>query len=165
MELDTSDGYDDFDGSGIIAMTIIPLSSEERTAGEGQNAEEREDRDGDEEVKEIFKSLSACADLHPDPVSGSEDGMEIEGDGGGEPYISMRESGIDGLPPPIPGSGGWITAENVGNFFDEEGNFRGRALGQGAGNVRERDGEGDVDDGGDGEGLGPDEEVKRRRVE
>lgn len=25
----------------------------------------------------------------------------------------------------MPGSGGWITAENVGEFFDEEGNWRG----------------------------------------
>lgn len=75
--------------------------------------------------------------------------------------------GVDGLPPPMPGSGGWITAENMGEFFDEEGNWRGGELGAGAGVVRER-GEGE----GEGEGEGPgvdgeeeEEEAKRRRVE
>lgn len=29
----------------------------------------------------------------------------------------------------MPGSGGWITAENVEQFFDEEGNWRGRGEG------------------------------------
>ncbi len=78
-----------------------------------------------------------------------EPGMEGEAlviNGGG--------AGAGGLPPPMPGSGGWITAENVGEFFDEDGNWKGSegggeegGLGEGAGRVRERDeeepGEGD----------------------
>ena len=49
----------------------------------------------------------------------------------------------------MPGSGGWITAENVGDFFDEEGNYRaGESLGEGAGRVRGREEEDDEDEGG-----------------
>lgn len=80
------------------------------------------------------------------------------------------------MPPPMPGSGGWITAENVGEFFDEEGNWRGGeewtesevvgvpggGLGAGAGNVRGRE-----EGGGGGGGGGVDEgdETKWRRTE
>jgi len=41
----------------------------------------------------------------------------------------------------MPGSGGWITAENVSEYFDEEGNWRGarEGLGEGAGSVRRRE--------------------------
>lgn len=67
----------------------------------------------------------------------------------------------------MPGSGGWITAENVGDFFDEEGNWRGgeeftanevlgvpgAGLGEGAGSVRGRE---------EGEGL--EDETKWRRT-
>jgi len=77
-----------------------------------------------------------------------------------------------GLPPPFPGSGGWITAENVTEFFDEGGNWIGggqeevEPLGEGAGRVRGRDeveGEDEVQvngHSGDGE-----EDHKRPRVE
>jgi nucleotide-sensitive chloride channel 1A len=72
-----------------------------------------------------------------------------------------------GLPPPFPGSGGWITAENVGEYFDADGNWIGggegeevEPLGDGAGRVRGRD---EVD----GEEVqnstnGDDEEAKKR---
>ncbi len=81
----------------------------------------------------------------------------------------------DGLPPPFPGSGGWITAENVGEYFDEEGNWIGgggeeELLGEGAGRVRGRD-EVDGDNEGDeastrvnGHGKEGPEEHKRPRV-
>ncbi len=82
----------------------------------------------------------------------------------------MGEGGASGLPPPTPGSGGWITAENVGEFFDDEGNPREGAfprLGPGAGVVRGREdggeegGDGDAGGGGDA-GVG--EESKWRRT-
>ena len=55
----------------------------------------------------------------------------------------------------MPGSGGWITAENMDQYFDEEGNWiggdddedeknKGEPLGPGAGTVRTRE-EGDED--------------------
>jgi nucleotide-sensitive chloride channel 1A len=45
----------------------------------------------------------------------------------------------------MPGSGGWITAENMSEYFDEVGNWRGSKegedehLGPGAGTVRSRE--------------------------
>ena len=77
-----------------------------------------------------------------------------------------------GLPPPMPGSGGWITAENVGQFFDEEGNWRGRSegvdvegteagLGTGAGSVRTRE----ENEGEEVKVDGVEEETKWRRTE
>jgi nucleotide-sensitive chloride channel 1A len=73
-------------------------------------------------VKEIFSAMNTCADLHPDP---DEDGGEGEED--------MT----------APGATGWITAENMDDFMDEDGNFKGvvygEDLGPGAGTVRQRD--------------------------
>jgi len=58
----------------------------------------------------------------------------------------MPGSSSGGLPAPLPGSGGWITAENISEYFDGEGNWiggeqerEGEALGPGAGRVRLRD--------------------------
>lgn len=69
----------------------------------------------------------------------------------------------------MPGSGGWITAENVGDFFDEEGNFRaGESLGEGAGRVRGREDDEDNDrgvEGANGNGENHEtEETKWRRT-
>lgn len=67
-------------------------------------------------------------------------------------------SGIDGLPPAFPGSGGWITAENLHEHFDGEGNWLPGREPQG----QSRAGEGIITNGHDGEegeeeggGLGP----------
>ncbi|KAI4114769.1 MAG: hypothetical protein LQ345_004513 [Seirophora villosa] len=92
-------------------------------------------------ITQLFSALSACADLHPDPASPSD--IDISDDHNPD-YLPRRNADdtdalytqIDGLPPPMPGSGGWITAENVGEFFDGDGNFRGAGpLGQGAGSI------------------------------
>lgn len=70
----------------------------------------------------------------------------------------------------MPGSSGWITAENVHEYFDEEGNWIGDdeggggvsgELGDGAGTVHGR-GE---DDGVNGDGSLQESESKRPRVE
>jgi chloride channel, nucleotide-sensitive, 1A len=67
-------------------------------------------------VKAIFKAISACSDLHPDP-----------------------DMSDDGEMPEL-GTGGWITAENMHEFIDEDGNFiGGQAMGPGAGTVRPRE--------------------------
>lgn len=90
----------------------------------------------------------------------------FEGDGNTEaPYTTLNGTAT-ALPPPMPGSGGWITAENVGELFDEEGNWRGggEALGEGAGSVRRREEEDDGVDG-DGDPGGEAEETKWRRTD
>ncbi|KAF2663785.1 hypothetical protein BT63DRAFT_483958 [Microthyrium microscopicum] len=68
-------------------------------------------------VKALFEALSTCADLHPDP----------------------EEQGSDAEQEPEPGAGGWITAENMNDFMDADGNFVGiGTLGAGAGAVHAR---------------------------
>jgi chloride channel, nucleotide-sensitive, 1A len=72
-------------------------------------------------------------------------------------------------PPPFPGSGGWITAENVGEYFDAEGNWirdapeNGQILGEGAGRVRTRE---EMDgDGVNGHGGQDSDDTKRPRTD
>lgn len=116
------------------------------------------------EIQKLFEAVSNCSNLHPDPAAEDDDeGDAYMGEGGdsrirfegsmGEGFegISglpgvLRGASDGGLPPPFPGSGGWITAENVSEYFDEEGNWIGNgggeeseSLGEGAGRVRARD--------------------------
>jgi nucleotide-sensitive chloride channel 1A len=89
-------------------------------------------------IEGIFNAMNICADFHPDPDDSEEEDEEDE---------------------TAPGATGWITAENMGEYLDENGNFRGQVwgretveLGPGAGTVRprEEDGEGQADvNGGD----------------
>jgi len=72
-------------------------------------------------IQEIFGAMNTCADLHPDS------GLDDDGD---EDLTA-------------PGASGWITADNMDEYMDEEGNFRGtiiggEELGPGAGSVRQR---------------------------
>ncbi|KAI9765499.1 MAG: hypothetical protein M1840_007325 [Geoglossum simile] len=99
-----------------------------------------------EPITVLFAALSTCSNLHPDPTpssptsSNDEDPVLFEGSVG---YESLRPG--EDLPPPFPGSGGWITAENVGEYFDEEGGLKKR---------RERGEENDGGEEGDEEGEG-----------
>merc|ERR1711939_200100 len=119
----------------------------------------------------LFNALSNCSNLHPDPVEDEEED--------GAQGSRLIQSGLaiplggegSGLPPPMPGSGGWITAENMHEFVDEDGNWiedageeaAGEApLGPGAGTVRSRD---DGEDGGGGDNTAADgEDAKWQRT-
>ena len=83
-------------------------------------------------ISELFAALNTCADLHPDPDDSDDDGEDLLDDS-------------------APGASGWITAENMDEYMDENGNFSGMVigdeLGPGAGTVRTRD---DGDEGADG---------------
>ncbi|KAL1593783.1 hypothetical protein SLS60_010515 [Paraconiothyrium brasiliense] len=75
-------------------------------------------------IQEIFGAMNTCADLHPDADEGEE----------GDPDLTA------------PGATGWITADNMDEFLDENGNFVGTVmggedLGPGAGTVRPRESE------------------------
>jgi nucleotide-sensitive chloride channel 1A len=81
-------------------------------------------------IKDIYAAMNTCADLHPDPNSSEAEDEE------GEEDLSA------------PGATGWITAENMDEYLDEDGNFRGgitimggaaESLGPGAGTVRGRE--------------------------
>jgi chloride channel, nucleotide-sensitive, 1A len=89
-------------------------------------------------TQKLFNAVSACANLHPDPVGSS---SEVDGEEDDLDVPVYDYEVVNGLPPPIPGSSGWITADNMDQFFDEDGNWRAGGLGPGAGLVRERDNE------------------------
>ena len=80
-------------------------------------------------IKEIYEAMNKCADLHPDP----------------------NDSDVDEeLDETAPGASGWITAENMDQFTDADGNFAipvyGEELGPGAGTVRAREEDGDEEE-------------------
>ncbi|KAI4086806.1 MAG: hypothetical protein LQ339_008989 [Xanthoria mediterranea] len=180
LQLLTSSGpqFDDHDPEGTISITIVPQNSN----ANGHNNESpaptpvttfpilSEAEPHLNAVEKLFSALSACADLHPDHDANSD--FDIDDDD--DDNAPHEDSGalytqIEGLPPPMPGSGGWITAENVGDFFDEEGNFRaGESLGEGAGRVRGREDDEDNDrgvEGANGNGENHEtEETKWRRT-
>ncbi|KAF4763675.1 hypothetical protein N7455_010896 [Penicillium solitum] len=111
----------------------------------------------DTPTQQLYNAVSACSNLHPDPVEqGDEDDDED-----GPKFISAGEHegvfqlGNGDLPPPVDGSSGWITAENMDQFFDADGNWIAAGeppsfpLGPGAGTVRAREGENGVEENGD----------------
>ena len=180
--------FDDHDPASTISITIVPAAGTGIGTGDAQDVRGGGALEVESPARRLYAALSACADLHPDAVGGSDgDGDEgeggvFEGDGdvGGGDFLSDGGGG-EGLPPPMAGSGGWITAENVGEFFDGEGNWRGNGglgqevgvggggggLGEGAGVVRTRE---EDDDGEEveGDGEGEDDgtgETKWRRTE
>ena len=170
---DSASGFDDHDPDGTISLTITPqaasqppvqpdtsvttntqetlsngVSSYSATIQSGTSAE-----DGiKDELTLVFEALSACANLHPDlAIPGEPAESDEEGDDEGvdeDPAFIPR--GNTGLPLPMPCSGGWITADNVGQFFDQEGNWTCRQ-GDAAviGRVRRRS----EDEGAEGQGL------------
>ncbi|GFF45362.1 hypothetical protein IFM58399_07527 [Aspergillus lentulus] len=155
-----------------ITLTIVPPTGAEyaggaTTAPTGEDAmEDQAEKPEETPVQMMYAAVSACSNLHPDPMEEEDE----EGDGEGD---SLMQSGFvtmgsadGGLPPPMDGSSGWITAENMHEYFDEEGNWIGGGeepslpLGPGAGTVRQREGEGA--EGGDRQG---EDETKWRRTD
>ncbi|PGH19691.1 hypothetical protein AJ80_03846 [Polytolypa hystricis UAMH7299] len=148
-----------------ICLTIVPPSPHpaEEAEAQAQPAEgEEEEKPAQTPTQDLFAALSACSNLHPDPTA-AQDG-EAEANDNNNPTTSagglgdslLYQNGLiipgnntGGLPPALPGSGGWITAENMHEYFDEEGNWKGEgegeggSLGPGAGSVREREEEGE----------------------
>lgn len=158
-----------------ISVTILPTASNPPAttapASIDDDVVESEDQPEQTPAQVLFTALSNCSNLHPDPVNDEDD---EDGEGGG--YSRLMQAGLaipgtsDGtMPPPMPGSGGWITAENMHEFIDEDGNWieqdedmeeegngdEGAALGPGAGTVRSH-----PDDHGDG----VEDETKWRRT-
>lgn len=134
MQLEFSDGGDGDDDFNAVDLTIIP-------AGETNN----------EAALQLYEAVTNCSNLHPDPNADDEedddDRIVLEGSAEHETlegFNGVMRGAIDGsLPPPMPGSGGWITADNVHEYFDEDGNWVGQGaeeeLGDGAGRIRGRD--------------------------
>ncbi|KAL4974341.1 regulator of volume decrease after cellular swelling-domain-containing protein [Aspergillus desertorum] len=142
-----------------LTVTIVPPTPVSTPEGE------------ETEIQKLYNSVSACANLHPDPVE------EEEQDGGAfASGLVFSGAGEGGLPPPVNGSSGWITADNMHEFFDEEGNWigegdgpsfpgMGSGLGPGAGTVRGREEEGDEQGDAHGHPDADGDETKWRRTD
>ena len=110
----------EYDDDDLVELTLVPAGGDAETA------------------KAVFKGLSDCASLHPDPDMSDEDGdgegILWEDDGGEEPRLEGFPKGL---------GDGWITAENIGEwegrFEDAEVPADGVILGPGAGTVRGRE--------------------------
>ncbi|KAL4805974.1 regulator of volume decrease after cellular swelling-domain-containing protein [Aspergillus unguis] len=151
-----------------LTITIVPPTS----SSTEPNPEGAAETETETETQKLYNAVSACANLHPDPIE--EEDQDASGAfASGLVFPGAGEGG--GLPPPVDGSSGWITADNMHEFFDEEGNWIGEGdgpgfpgLGPGAGTVRGREEEGgdeqDGHDGGNGED-GNGDETKWRRTD
>ena len=149
MQLELSDHPDagDDDDLDFVEITLFPSvpSAEYSTTTD---------------IQAIFEAVANCSNLHPNPSYCEDEEMDEDGENNrimfedtvgyegisGLPSV-QRGTTDGGLPPPFPGSSGWITAENVSEYFDDEGNWiggsNGESLGDGAGRVRTRDEVGD----------------------
>lgn len=141
MQLELSDPYEANEDEDMeaVEVTLIPPPSEGTPSS----------------IQALFEAVSNCSNLHPDPTFDDDEEMEDGGDSrilfegsvgyeGISGLPGVQQGAADGgLPPPFPGSGGWITAENVGEYFDTDGNWIGggdeEALGEGAGRTRTRE--------------------------
>jgi chloride channel, nucleotide-sensitive, 1A len=163
MQLEFSDGGADDDDFKTVELTITPSPTEAEPSLATQ----------------MYTAIANCSNLHPDPLEGGEDDEDddriiFEGSQEHEALDGftgvLRGSATGGLPPPMPGSGGWITADNVHEYFDEDGNWMGdgageevEELGEGAGRSRPRD---ELEQSGvNGHTDGDDSESKRPRLE
>ncbi|KAL2866280.1 Voldacs domain-containing protein [Aspergillus lucknowensis] len=149
-----------------LTVTLVPpTTTTPSTAPDG----EAEDPELETETQKLYAAVCACSNLHPDPVE--EEDLEGGAFASGLALPGSAEEG--GLPPPVDGSSGWITADNMHEFFDEEGNWIGDGegpsfpgLGPGAGTVRGREEEGEEQDSATGENLGGNgDETKWRRTD
>lgn len=175
LQLDLSDGGADDETFDTVQLTIIPPANSTDLSSPAQEGSAPQS-----EQEKLFNAITACQNLHPDPVDEEDDDdddyadrivFESSIDGSGEGIEGLpgvfRGTATGDLPPPMPGSTGWITAENVADFFDADGNWiggnedeeDGEELGEGAGRVRARD-ELNGHEGGDAEG-----DSKRPRTE
>lgn len=163
MQLELLDPHavSDDDEPDVVELTLIPSSDGETVS-----------------IQKLFDAVSNCSNLHPDPTFEDDEDFEdgndriiFEGNVGyegisGLPGVQMGVAD-GGLPPPFPGSGGWITAENVSEYFDADGNWIGdtttgdEGLGDGAGRIRTR---GEMD-GMNGDGKLESDDNKRPRTD
>ncbi|KAL5350335.1 hypothetical protein ACLOAV_003902 [Pseudogymnoascus australis] len=122
MQLDLAPPNDEDEMMDPLELILLPPTQSQTATTE-------------EPIKVLFAAVSACSNLHPDAADSDEemgetDRIVFEGSVGYEGISGLPGvvslPGDEGLPPPFPGSGGWITAENVGDFFTPEGEWIGR---------------------------------------
>jgi hypothetical protein len=200
LQLELASGGASDDEFDTVELTLIPPQAQPQALAQAQAPPppppqpRPEDAPGEAQAAQapqstaakLFEAISECSNLNPDPVQlGDEEEEDADADGAQIIFEGDRDreaiegfTGVfagardGGLPPAFPGSGGWITAENVHEFFDEEGNWIGSEddedavageLGEGAGTVHARaEDEREVN----GHGAGAEEgDAKRPRIE
>ena len=128
----------------FVQLRIIPQTMEAFPQSEAD--QEPEYLNGYAELapsQALFKAISDCQELNPDPPEDGEDGIDDQ---------------------TAPGASGWITSENMQEFLDENGELKmaegmtvvgaeddaGGSLGEGAGRTRTaaevEDGDGEADE-------------------
>ncbi|KAG8628575.1 hypothetical protein KVT40_004448 [Elsinoe batatas] len=156
-----------------VVLTPSPQAPSDSDPAAESSTTNGHDQSVGSEAARLYTALSTCADLHPDPNPDD----EAEGNAAGL-MAMLQQATAEGGEVDL-SSGGWVTAENMHEFMDADGNVtfpsqgegeRGgevEGLGPGAG-TRRGAGEGedrveDGDDGAaeDGEGRG---ETKWRRT-
>lgn len=154
LQLDLSDGGEDDETYDTVQLTLVPPTASTQFESPAQDGAE-----APSEQEKMFDAITTCQNLHPDPAAEDDEDDDDDQDYSDriifEPALDFAAAeaveGLPGvfrgtstgdLPPPMPGSSTWITAENVNDFFDENGNWIG---GGGAGNDdedEEKEGEG-----------------------
>lgn len=156
LQLQLSAGGADDDDFDTLELSLIPQQQPQPSIS--AESESNSTPPPKSEAAKLFEAISECSNLNPDPV---EDGDEEDGEDGAQIIFEGEHEAVEGftgvfagatdggLPPALPGSSGWITAENVHEYFDEEGNWIGGGeegvsgeLGNGAGTIHSRDEDG-----------------------
>ena len=146
------DVLEEDDEPDFITLTIVPPASTTTPAAvpNSGSSEDVQTLNSESPVRELFAALSRCSNFHPDSVDPINE-EELQESVLFQAGMIAPGNTSGGLPPALPGSGGWITAENVDEYFDEDGCWLrehddGDDLGPGAGAVRSRtwsDGDGE----------------------
>ncbi|KAJ5737657.1 uncharacterized protein N7483_002782 [Penicillium malachiteum] len=147
MQIATPTAPCEDDEEQCITLTLVPPEPSPVSQENHTDDLSTEDAETETPTQQLYNAVSACSNLHPDPVEpGDEDEDETNFPSGED--LGMHQLDGDGdLPPPVAGSSGWITADNMHEFFDEDGNWiaEGEApsfpLGPGAGTVHGREDE------------------------
>ena len=164
--ISNTEAGDEDDEADSISFTIIPQNDAPPPLAITDPDNHTDDHSPQPPTLAMFTALSNCSNLHPD-LANDDQVATLQDSALFQAGMIMPGDTSGGLPPPMPGSGGWITEENMGEYFDEQGNWIGgdnaeeeQALGAGAGTIRPR-GE-DEDDA--AEGNGATDESKWRRT-
>ncbi len=129
-----------------ISLTIIPQNDAPPPPTTADPNSTIDDHSPQPPTVAMFTALSNCSNLHPDPVNDEQELPGLQDSALFQAGMIAPGNASGGLPPAMPGSNGWITAENMGEYFDEDGNWiaeestgQGDVLGAAAGNVRSRE--------------------------
>lgn len=125
MQIATPSAPAEDDEEQCITLTVVP------PAAAGRATEDESSEPEETPTQTLYGAVSACSNLHPDPVEpGDEDEDEskfLSTEEHGQALFQLGREALDSsngdLPPPVEGSSGWITADNMHEFFDEDGNW------------------------------------------